>query len=103
MADRRRKPPPSGRVTPRGGRPLTPPRQRPDPDRPVQVGKRPSSPYFLVIVAVLWVAVGIVIMVAATFSWRFVVGIVAIGIGLFFLRGAGATVLRREQRRTEGR
>jgi len=40
-------------------------------------------------------------MVAATFSWRFVLGIVAVGIGLFFLRGAGATVVRRDQRQSQ--
>jgi hypothetical protein len=68
----------------------------------VQVGKRPSSPYFLLLVGFAWVAVGIIIMAVATFSWRFAIGIVAIGVGLFFLRGAGATVVRREQRRSGG-
>jgi hypothetical protein len=102
MAASRRKRGSSGRVTPKGG-PTNPPpgRRRIDPDAPVQIGRRPSNPAFLLLLAVLWIAVGIVVMVAASFSWRFIPGVVAIGFGLFFLRGAGATVVRREQRRSQ--
>jgi hypothetical protein len=101
MSDRRRKPGASGRVTPKGGPSASSPRRsRPDPEEPVQIGRRPSNPFFLLIVGFMWVAVGLIILFAATFRWRFVVAIVAIGIGLFFLRGAGATVVRRDQRRS---
>lgn len=101
MAAPRRKRGSSGRVTPKGG-PVNPPtaRRRINPDEPVQVGRRPSNPAFLLLVGVLWIAVGVVVMVAGSMSWRLIPGIVAIGFGLFFLRGAGATVLRREQRRS---
>jgi hypothetical protein len=102
MAARRRKPGSSGRVTPKGGPSKLPATgKRISPDTPVQVGRRPSNPAFLLLLGVLWIAVGVVVMVAASFSWRFILGIVAIGIGLFFLRGAGATVVRREQRRPQ--
>jgi len=102
MAARRRKTGSSGRVTPKGRTSNQPAVAKGSvPETPVQVGRRPSNPAFLLLLGVLWIAVGIVIMVAATFSWRFVLGIVAVGIGLFFLRGAGATVVRRDQRHSQ--
>jgi hypothetical protein len=48
----------------------------------------------------MWLAVGVVCFVALHSSWKLVPAIVSIGIGLMFLRGAGATVLRREHRRS---
>jgi hypothetical protein len=102
MPARRRKPGTSGRVTPKGGPPApSPGRRSVPPDSPVQVGRQPSNPAFLLLVGALWVAVGVIIMVVGSFSWRFIVGIVAVGIGLFFVRGAGATVVRRERRRND--
>jgi hypothetical protein len=106
MPARRRKPGTSGRVTPKGGPSKPSPerpagRRPPSPDTRFQVGRQPSNPLFLLIVGLLWIAVGVIIMVAASFSWRFILGIVAIGIGLFFIRGAGSTVVRREQRRSD--
>ncbi len=99
MANRRRKPGSTGRVTPKGGAPAPrASRQKMTPETPVQIGRRPSNPAFLLLVGVLWLAVGVSVMVAEKFAWRFIVGIVAIGIGLFFVRGAGATVVRRERR-----
>ncbi|MCL4423638.1 MAG: hypothetical protein M1115_10855 [Actinobacteria bacterium] len=65
----------------------------------VQVGKRPSSPAFLAVLGVVWIAVGLVAAFGLHASWRLVPTVVAIGIGLFFLRGASATVLRRGSRR----
>jgi hypothetical protein len=102
MAAPRRKHGSSGRATPKGGTSQPPAGRQPiSPDKPVQVGRRPSNPSFLLLLGVMWVAVGVIVMVAASFSWRFVLGIVAIGFGLFFLRGAGATVVRREHRRSQ--
>jgi len=55
------------------------------------------------LVAAMWLAVGVIMIVTLSATWRFVPGIVSIGIGLMFLRGAGATELRREHRRSSGR
>jgi hypothetical protein len=49
----------------------------------------------------MWIAVGVIVLVAGPSGWKIILGIVAIGFGLFFLRGAGATVVRREQRRSQ--
>jgi hypothetical protein len=90
-------------VTPKGGvaRPGTvaPRRRSPlEPEEPVAVGRRPSSPAFLLFVAIMWLAVGVVMFLSLSTGWRLIPSIVAIGIGLLFLRGAGATVVRRERR-----
>jgi hypothetical protein len=78
-------------------------RDRPGPpDGPGQVGRRPSSLGFLLLVSVMWLAVGIVVLVGVSASWHIVPGIVAIGIGLFFLRGAAASLVRRDTRRHNG-
>jgi hypothetical protein len=69
-----------------------------DPDKPVAIGRRPSSPRFLAVVAVMWIAVGIVLFLTLKTGWRLIPSIVAVGIGLMFGRGAGATVLRHERR-----
>ena len=73
-----------------------------DPDTPVQVGRRPSSPGFLLLVSLMWNACGIIAIVSLSAAWRFVPGIAFIGIGLFFLRGASATVVRRDRRESDG-
>lgn len=98
MAKSRR---PSGRVTPKGTRPAqarrpTSPAER-EQAAPPQVGRQPSSPGLLVGIAAVWIVVGVVIMLTFSAGWRFVPGIVAIGIGLLFLRGAAATVVRRQR------
>jgi hypothetical protein len=72
------------------------------PDQPGQVGRRPSSVSFLLLVALMWLAVGIVILVGVSATWHLIPGIVAIGIGLFFLRGAAASLVRRDARRHDG-
>jgi hypothetical protein len=46
----------------------------------------------------MWVGVGAIILLTTSWSWRLVPAIVAIGIGIMFLRGAGATVIRRDRR-----
>jgi hypothetical protein len=47
----------------------------------------------------MWIAVGVVVLTSVQADWHLIPGIVAIGIGLFFLRGASATILRRDARR----
>jgi hypothetical protein len=104
MADRRRrksgKSGDSGRTTPKGNQPL--PRRKINPDEPVQVGRKPSSAGFLLLVSVMWVGVGIIILFTFHASWKLIPGIVSIGIGLLFFRGFGSTVIRREQRKGPG-
>jgi hypothetical protein len=89
-----------GRVTPKGGQ--TPsdasPRPAREPKPTGQVGKRPSSPRLLFAVALAWIACGIAAFFLFSASWRIVVGVVFIGIGLYWLRGALATVTRHEER-----
>jgi len=46
----------------------------------------------------MWIGVGLFIGLGMSWSWRLVPAILAAGIGVFFLRGAGSTVIRREQR-----
>ncbi|MBV8951504.1 MAG: hypothetical protein JOZ99_11555 [Actinobacteria bacterium] len=50
------------------------------------------------VIAAAWIACGIVALVGLHASWKIVPGIVFIGIGLFFLRGALTTVVRRSER-----
>src|SRR5439155_930392 len=64
----------------------------------LQPGRRPTSPGFLLVLAVMWIAAGVVALTALSASWKLVPGIVFIGIGLLFLRGAAATVARRADR-----
>jgi hypothetical protein len=50
----------------------------------------------LFLVGVTWIVCGVVAFLALTASWKIVVSIVFIGIGLFWLRGAVTAVARRE-------
>jgi VIT1/CCC1 family predicted Fe2+/Mn2+ transporter len=72
------------------------------PEKPVAIGRRPSSAGFLALVAVMWMAVGVIMFLSLSSSWKLVPAIVAVGIGALFLRGAISTVLRRERRRSTG-
>jgi len=54
------------------------------------------------LMGVLWVGAGIIAIISLHASWRLVPGIVFIGIGVLFLRGAAATVVRREERDRDG-
>jgi hypothetical protein len=86
-----------GRVTPKGGSrgPNAPkPAREPTP----QVGKRPSNPFLLFGVAGSWIIVGVVIWTTFTATWRLIPAVVAVGVGLLFLRGAVLTVNRHEER-----
>lgn len=91
---------PQQKRRPTGGR-TTPPQTRAGrkAETPGQVGKRPSSPLFLSLVGVLWIACGVVDLFWLKASWKLVPAIFFIGVGLYFLRGAAATVVRRENRR----
>ncbi|MCA1844446.1 MAG: hypothetical protein LC792_14905 [Actinobacteria bacterium] len=48
--------------------------------------------------ALMWIAAGIWALVALTAGWKLVPGIVFIGLGLLYLRGAAVTVARRADR-----
>ena len=95
---------PGGRAMPKGGSQTPAPKPRLpkglDPERPAVIGRRPSNPAFLLLVALMWLAVGAIIFFALHTGWRLIPAIFSIGVGLFFLRGAGATVLHRERRRS---
>jgi len=104
MADRRKRT--GGRVTPPAGSgpPSSTPRAQrrirwAGPNRPVegpvQAGRRPSNPATLFLIAATWIGCGIVALVGLTASWKLIPGIVFIGVGVLFLRGALATVARR--------
>jgi len=89
-----------GRTTPRGT-PVRPAKAASKklplvPDRPVQPGRRPSNPAFLALLALLWIAVGVYVIIALDASWKFIPGVFFVGVGILFLRGAAVTVRRRE-------
>jgi hypothetical protein len=48
-------------------------------------------------VSVCWLAAGVVELVVLQASWRFVPGIVFLGLGLLYLRAAALSVLRRSR------
>jgi hypothetical protein len=102
-----------GRVTPkkeaptrRSRRPVAPrrigPFEKPDSSKPVgQVGRRPSSPIKLFVFFVLYFACGIVALFTFSGSLRIILGVVFIGVSLFWLRGASAAVVRQQQERRQ--
>jgi len=49
----------------------------------------------LLLIALAWIGCGIVALAYLSASWKLVPGVVFIGVGLLFLRGAAATVSRR--------
>jgi hypothetical protein len=74
---------------------------RPAAGRPAtigQPGRRPPNPGLLLVVALMWITAGVWALVALTAGWKLVPGIVFIGIGLLYLRGAAVTVARRADR-----
>jgi len=76
------------------------PFERPDANRPLgQVGRRPSSPTKLAVFAVVYVAVGIASFFVLKGTLGIVIGIVFIGIGLLWTRGAATALLRQQGRR----
>jgi len=65
------------------------------PPGPGQVGKRPSQPGYLLLLGVVWIICGVIALTTLHATWKLIPGIVFIGIGLLFVRGAAATVVRR--------
>ncbi len=92
MANSRKRPKPR----PAKGSKARPAKGPVDPNK-AQVGRRPSRPGFLGLIGLMWIAVGVAELFILDASWRFVPAIVFVGIGVFFLRGAFVTVLRREE------
>jgi hypothetical protein len=93
-----RRPKHQGRVTPKA-RPADSTRRQAREPKPLgQVGRRPSSPGFLMVLGLMWIGSGVVALTSLTASWKIVPGVVFIGIGLFFIRGAATSVVRREER-----
>jgi hypothetical protein len=88
MPNKRRRPSPRRPSKPRGRRAGR------DADAPGQVGRRPSSPLFLLVVGVGWVACGIVAFVALTASWKLVPAIFFVGVGALWIRGAVTAAAR---------
>lgn len=87
------------------GRPGSPdPRAGPAPAggpvRPTggQANRRRAAPGFHLTVGLLWLAAGVVELVGVHAAWRVAPAIVFVGIGLLFVRGAGALVLARPRR-----
>ncbi|MBV8236511.1 MAG: hypothetical protein JO075_12485 [Acidimicrobiia bacterium] len=100
MANARKKK--SGRTAPRGGGSpgrATPKRPPAATDRPVQPGKRPSNPMFLLAVGLVWIACGVYAIAALSASWKLIPGIFFIGVGILFLRGTAMTFIRQQRRR----
>lgn len=84
VVDRRRQPPRKPR------RPV-----RPENTPVPRVGRRPSAPGLLFAISAMWIAAGIFVLVTLTAGWKLIPGVVSIGIGALYLRGAVTTVARR--------
>jgi hypothetical protein len=78
------------------------PEKEPAPRLP-QVGKRPSSPFMLFAIGVVWVGCGVLALTTLTASWKFIPAIFFIGIGFLWLRGAALTFSRHERRSGDSR
>jgi hypothetical protein len=48
----------------------------------------------------MWIIVGIVALATFKASWKYVVGIFAIGVGLLFLRGGVVALVRQDDKRS---
>ncbi|MHB8262702.1 MAG: hypothetical protein ACYDGY_02995 [Acidimicrobiales bacterium] len=68
------------------------------PDTPGQVGRRPSRPSFLALIAILWIAAGVVTLLYLHVSWKLIPAIVYFGFGALYLRAAIASVIRQQKR-----
>lgn len=75
-------------------------RSHPAPLTGSQVGRRPPQPVIPVITGLMWIAVGIVALVTFTASWKTIAGVVAIGVGVLFLRGGIMAFARQGARRS---
>lgn len=59
------------------------------------VGKHPSPPGFLLVVALAWFAAAVGALVILHSSWKLIPVVVFAGIGVLYLRGAMSAYLRR--------
>src|SRR4051812_30456037 len=93
MAGRQKK---GGRYTPpKSGRAARPPAG--EPESTPQVGRRPSPPGLLFLLAAMWIVSGVIAGISLDVSWKLVPAIVFIGIGLLYLRSAVTTLVRRNE------
>jgi uncharacterized membrane protein len=60
------------------------------------VGKRPSNPGFLAVIALMWFAAAIGAVFLIHKAWKPIPVIVFAGLGLLYLRGAAGAYSRRE-------
>ena len=65
------------------------------PSGPPRVGRRPSSPTFLLAVAVAWLAASVFAFFGLHAGWKLIPTICFAGVGLLYLRGAAGAYLRR--------
>jgi hypothetical protein len=94
MAGRQKK---GGRYTPpaNAARAPRPPAGESEPTP--EVGRRPTPPVMLFILAGMWIVAGVVAGIRLDVSWRLIPAVVFIGIGLLYLRAAITTVVRRDE------
>lgn len=59
------------------------------------VGKRPSQPWLLFVVGLLWFGAAVGALVGIHRSWKIVPIICFAGVGFLYLRGAAGSYLRR--------
>ncbi len=69
------------------------PAKRPGP--PPVVGKRPSRPLFLVVLALMWLGAAAGAFLGLHTGWKLIPVVCFAGIGLLYLRGAAGSYLRR--------
>ena len=96
-----------GRYTPKGGpvpkAPSTARSGRTDaaattPAR-ARAARKPAPPWFLVLIGVLWIAVGFVIALRVEGSWRILPALVFAVVGVAYLRAALNATMRRNETR----
>ena len=79
------------------------PFERPDANKPLgQVGRRPSSPAKLLVFTVMYIGCGIASFFVLKSPLSVILGVVFIGVGLLWFRGAATTLLRHESRQDDG-
>ena len=84
----KRRPAPKGK--PAGGHP-----RRPASNGPAIVGRHPSPPGFLLLVALAWFAAAVGALVILHAGWKLIPVVVFAGVGVLYLRGAMSAYLRR--------
>jgi hypothetical protein len=67
-----------------------------------QVGKRPSPPWLLLVIALMWIGAGAFTWYKLDAAWKLVPAAVFVGIGFFYLRGGLQTIVRHDERLGQG-